>query len=134
MRTFTIPDWASLGLVLAGLGATFWFAPEDVGWHALTALGWFLLFAAVSEFYLRVRGIDGLGLGDAKLMAAGGAWLGPFASPSALLVASLGGALTLGALLLVRRQPQRNISKTGIAFGPFLALGIWITWLFGPMI
>ena len=134
MRTFLIPDWSSLGLVLSGLGATAWFSPGDLGWHGLAALGWFLLFAAISAFYLRVRGIDGLGLGDAKLMAAGGAWLGPFASPSALLIASLGAAAVLGTLLLSGREPERVAFRTGIAFGPFLSLGIWITWLYGPMI
>jgi leader peptidase (prepilin peptidase)/N-methyltransferase len=77
--------------------------------------------ALFGAFYFRLRGRDGLGLGDAKLFAAGGAWLGWEALPLVLAVAAVAG---LAFALAVARRPGAQI-----AFGPCLALGIWVGWL-----
>ena len=37
IERFIIPDTASLGLILAGLGATWHLNPDQLGWHALSA-------------------------------------------------------------------------------------------------
>ncbi len=66
-----------------------------------------------------MRGRVGLGLGDAKLLAAGGAWLGVALLPDVLLVSALA-----GLCWAVGRRRSR------IAFGPFLAGGIWVVWLY----
>jgi leader peptidase (prepilin peptidase)/N-methyltransferase len=71
----------------------------------------------------------GLGLGDAKLFAAAGAWLGPAGLPS-VLVWACGAALIAVAIHSIRGQTLSRTSR--IAFGPFLAFGFWIVWLFGP--
>lgn len=131
MRRFFIPDTASLGLVLAGLAAVAWFRPENLGAHALTAALWYLLLAAISELYLRWRGRDGLGLGDAKLMAAAGAWLGPEGSAAVLLYAAIGGIIAVAGFLARRGFRVPEPDRIGIAFGPFIALSIWIVWLYG---
>ncbi len=113
--TLTLPLIA-LGLVLAVVGAGV--APRDA---ALGALAGFAVFWALGEVYYRRRGVDGLGLGDAKLLAAAGAWLGWRALPLLVLAAALG---ALAAALAARRSADRQI-----AFGPWLAAGFALLWL-----
>ena len=132
LRQQIIPDWASLGLVLAGLLATYRFAPGDLGLHAVTGLGWFVGLAVISEGYFRWRGIDGFGLGDAKLMAAAGAWLGPAGSLSVLAMASTAAVLAILGTAAMRGRALSG--KTGIPFGPFIVLSIWIVWLYGAFL
>lgn len=105
---------AVLGLVLAPTGV----ADALVG----GALG-FLLLWAVRRLYRAWRGCDGLGLGDAKLLGAGGIWVGWQGLPAALLGAALA---TLAAALLLRRE-----HSAPIPFGPGLAAGIWVVFLAG---
>ena len=75
-ETFTLPDALTLPLVLGGLAATFWLEPEMLTDHAAAAALGYLLFRGVAWSYRRIRGRHGLGEGDAKLMAAAGAWVG----------------------------------------------------------
>jgi leader peptidase (prepilin peptidase)/N-methyltransferase len=83
-------------------------------------------FLAVRELFFRLRGADGLGLGDVKLAAAGGAWLGWEAFSFAVLVAAAG-ALAFVAARIVRGGSWT--AGTRLAFGAFLAPAIWATWL-----
>lgn len=79
----------------------------------------FGLFWAIGRLYAAWRGVEGLGLGDAKLLAAAGAWLGPPGlAPTILVAASLG----LAAAWLTGRRRGGD----AIAFGPFLALACWM--------
>ncbi len=48
---------------------------------------------ASGALYLRWRGVEGMGLGDVKLMAMVGAFLGPALTLFALITASVGGGL-----------------------------------------
>jgi leader peptidase (prepilin peptidase) / N-methyltransferase len=119
LRTFRIPDVISLPLMLCGFVMA-WFLPLlPLGDHLIGAAAGFGLFAIIGEVYFRNKGHEGLGLGDAKLFGAAGAWLGWQALPTVLLIASVGG---LGYALL-RRSARR------VAFGPWLALGFWLAWL-----
>lgn len=108
-------------LILAGLIL----ATEDKGIglpaSLLGCLLGFALFWAVGQYYFWRTGQEGLGLGDAKLFAASGAWLGPAALPYVLLIAALGG--------LVFLRMRKNAVRREIAFGPWLALGFWLVWI-----
>lgn len=70
----------------------------------------------------RLRGREGLGLGDVKLMAAGGAWVGVAGVGPVLLIAALATLAAAGAAYLSGRGPELT---TRIPFGPGLALGIF---------
>lgn len=71
-----------------------------------------------------------LGLGDAKLFAAAGAWLSLEGLPSVMVWASC--AALLGVLVAIHlRQPVE--ATTRVPFGPFLAFGFWVVWLYGPI-
>ena len=63
-------------------------------------------------------------------MAAAGAWTGWMGLPSVLLWASVAG-LSLVLARLVLKQPMSTEDR--LPFGVFLALGIWMTWLYGPL-
>ena len=126
-RTLTLPDVLTLPLVLAGLAATFWLEPETLTAHAAAAALAYLLFRFVAWAYRRLRGRDGLGEGDAKLMAAAGAWVGVIALSNVLL----GGALlTLAAALADALRSGRGLrAATRLPFGPGLCAALWLVWL-----
>ncbi len=75
-----------------------------------------------------MRGREGLGRGDAKLLAAGGAWLGWEALPWVVLLAAV---LGLALALLQRARGMALTRETALPFGPSLALAIWIVRLHG---
>jgi leader peptidase (prepilin peptidase) / N-methyltransferase len=77
------------------------------------AAGGFLLLAALA--YPR-----GMGMGDVKLAAVMGLFLGRAVAP-AILIALLAGVL-VGALVIAKRGVREG-RKTAVPFGPFLALG-----------
>jgi leader peptidase (prepilin peptidase) / N-methyltransferase len=122
LRTFRIPDLLSLPLIAVGLLQAYAMSVLPFWHHAVGAMAGFAILAAVGEWYFRHRGIDGLGLGDAKLFAAAGAWLGWQSLPMVLMIAALGGL----AFALLRGGATR---MTAIAFGPWLALGFWLAWM-----
>ena len=123
-----LPDVLTPPLLLAGLFATALIEPGELTSHALgAALGWAGL-RALAATYRGLRGFSGIGAGDAKLLAAGGAWLGWEALPTVLLLAALSGL----SFAIVLRLRGRTIGWTSrIAFGPWLALAIWLTRLYG---
>jgi len=123
-----LPDVLTLPLLLAGLGATLLLDPGDALDHALGAVVGYLAFRAIAAGYRAWRGHDGLGGGDAKLLAAAGAWLGWQALPWVVLEASLAGI----AAALVAHLLGRRISRTtALPFGSFIAAAVWLVWLYG---
>ncbi|MBI1776078.1 MAG: prepilin peptidase [Proteobacteria bacterium] len=117
-----------LGLAVAALaGPDGW--PKPIDGLAGAALGGGLLWV-VRAVYRRFRGIEALGLGDVKLMAVAGAWVGWQGLSSVLLVAALGTLLAIG---LVRLAGRRVGGRERIPFGPGLALGCLATVLLGPL-
>lgn len=127
-HTRLLPDALSLPLLAAGLAATAWLAPDDIADHALAAALGVTSFLAVAAGYRRLRGQEGLGMGDAKLMGVAGAWLGVAALPWVVFTAAGLGLLAAGAWRLSGRALDRT---TAIPFGPFLALAIWAIRLAG---
>ncbi|MBL8688538.1 MAG: prepilin peptidase [Rhodospirillaceae bacterium] len=82
----------------------------------------------VRAIHRRIRGREGLGLGDVKLMAAGGAWVGAAGIGPVLLVAALATLAAVGIAYLSRRGPSL---ASRIPFGPGLAFGLFAVTLFG---
>ncbi|MDR3452360.1 MAG: A24 family peptidase, partial [Rhodoferax sp.] len=126
-NSYRLPDGLTLPLLLIGLGATAWLWPGELTDHALAAALGYGLFRGVAWLYRRLRGRDGLGGGDAKLLAASGAWVGLAALPWVILVAALAG-LALGLALAVHRR--RLSARMALPFGPCLALATWLVWLY----
>lgn len=118
-NTGRLPDVLTLPLVPAGLVLAWVEAPDLATDNAVAAAAGFVLFRLVSLLYRRLRGRDGMGAGDAKLLAAIGAWTGLEALPSVVLGAAVAG---LGFALLLRMRGRRVTRTTSIPFGPCLAL------------
>jgi leader peptidase (prepilin peptidase) / N-methyltransferase len=89
--------------------------PEDLVEHAVAGVsaGGFFLLAALA--YPR-----GMGMGDVKLAAVLGLFLGRAVGP-AVFVALISGTL-VGAAVIARKGAREG-RKTAVPFGPFLALG-----------
>lgn len=129
-RTYLLPDPLVLALALAGFAASALLMPAALLDHIIGAGAGFLVFAAVAELYRRWRGREGLGLGDAKLLSALGAWVSWEGLPSIVLI----GAVAALAMALVQGLARRRLSAVDrLPFGPFLALGGWLVWLYGPL-
>jgi leader peptidase (prepilin peptidase)/N-methyltransferase len=131
-RTMRIPDFLSLPLVVLGLGAAWTVSRLPPLHHVIGAAAGYGVLALLAAAYRRVRGRDGLGLGDAKLLAAAGAWLGVLALPSVLLIASFTGIGHALARAMLCRRPGAGEPAPELPFGPHIAAAVFIVWLIGP--
>lgn len=114
-----LPDVLTLPLLWTGLLAhCFSLLPGNLHDGVLGAALGYSLFWLLTNGYQRLRGIDALGLGDAKLLAALGAWLGWQALPMLILIAACGGIISV---LIGRWCCQRPLQQA-LAFGPWLSL------------
>ena len=117
LRHFWLPDGLTLPFGTLGLLAALSGPPVVLDRLVGLLAGWASL-ASIAWAYRRVRGRDGLGAGDAKLLGAIGAWTGWQLLPFVLLGASLLG-LAVAAIMLVA---GRRISvTTRLPFGTLLA-------------
>lgn len=153
MHCLRLPDILTMPLLLLGLmdgvltgkalDAAFTpTAPSVTAWTPENTLpdrllgcvcGWGLL-AGVSLLHRLIRKRNGLGAGDAKLLAAGGAWLGLAALPNVILLAALIGIAHCAAQKKWARSGEVPGSswETPIPFGPGLAAAIWLMRLISP--
>jgi len=129
-RSDRLPDPLTLLLGLLGLGFHCIHNFDLLPLTALLAgalLGALLLYV-LRAVYLRRRGVEALGLGDVKFVAASGLWVG---IDGIFLVIALGALLTLAGLALQGLLRQRRLAggslfwpdgRTRIPFGPGLIL------------
>jgi leader peptidase (prepilin peptidase)/N-methyltransferase len=125
LRRGIIPDWLNLAIAIVGLARA---AVLD-GWAAALSAGCEGIIIGVivwllRQLYFMFRKFQGLGLGDVKLLAASGVWIGIAGVPLQLLVASLTALAAAGVVQLTGRSMTR---QTTMPFGPFLVLGLLVT-------
>ena len=91
--------------------------------------------AAMGLAYLLIALVKpgAMGLGDVKLAGVLGLFLG-FTGWGALIVGSLAAFFLGGIYGLVLIALRKSTRKSGIPFGPWMALGAWIGILFGNLI
>jgi leader peptidase (prepilin peptidase)/N-methyltransferase len=113
-----LPNAITLPGIVVGLA--FAFVTEPGWWSALFGIliGGGVLFA-IAETYYRVRHEDGLGMGDVKMLAMIGAFVGWKLTLVTLMMASLSGSVIGLALIAMRRGTM----KYALPFGTFLAMG-----------
>ena len=95
--------------------------------HLIAAAAGLLAMEGLSALAQKLMGKPALGLGDAKLTALLGAWLGVYAMAVAVFLAFLSGALLGSALMLVGRLQRGQ----PFPFGPYLAAGGLAVWIGG---
>jgi leader peptidase (prepilin peptidase)/N-methyltransferase len=129
-RDYLLPDTLTLPLIVLGLAVAYLDDPRTVLAHLIGAAAGFAVFLSIAVAYRRLRGRDGLGLGDAKLFAAAGAWVSWQGLPSVVLL----GATASLALVLARSLRGHALrADAPLPFGPGLCLGLWLVWLYGPL-
>jgi leader peptidase (prepilin peptidase) / N-methyltransferase len=129
--TQLLPDHMTLPLLWAGLTFT------ALGWLPVSltnavwgAIAGYLSLWLVHHTYRILRGREGMGYGDFKLLAALGAWMGWQMLPAIVLLASVVGAV-VGLGLMFFKNHDRD---TPIPFGPYLAGGGVAALFFGPQL
>ena len=130
LRHRILPDVITLTGIVAGFAAS-WFLPP--GWTSsligIVAGGGILL--GIAEAYYRVRGREGLGMGDVKMLAMIGAFLGWPLMVLTLVLASFAGSIVGVALI----ASGRGGMQAALPFGTFLALGSFVAAVAGdPML
>ena len=116
-----LPNVITLPGVVIGVAVSLLFEP---GWRASligVVVGGGALWA-VGEAYFRIRGEEGMGMGDVKMLAMIGAFLGWQLMLVTLLIASLAGSAFGGGMILL----DRGSMKYALPLGSFLAAGALI--------
>jgi leader peptidase (prepilin peptidase)/N-methyltransferase len=121
-RTYTIPNGINLVIFILGLVRLL----TDLKNWPLYVVGMLSVSVVFLILYALTRG-NGLGMGDIKLVGAAGLLLGWQNMLLAVLVGSLSGALIHSARM------KKGAGKK-LAFGPYLAGGIWLAALFGKQL
>lgn len=129
-RHTILPDALTLPLIVIGLAVAGVIEPERLWDPLLGVVFGYAGLWAVAWAYRRLRGREGLGLGDAKLLAAAGAWVGVTGLPSVLAGAAVAALAAAVGMMLAGRRLDRY---SALPFGPFLAAATWLVWLFGPI-
>lgn len=121
-----LPDRLTLPLIPLGLLAA-WagFGPPLPGRAAGAAIGWGAL-VLIAFGYRRLRGREGMGGGDPKLLGAIGAWIGALQLPFVLLGA---GVLGLAAVLLMHARGEAVTATSRVPLGALMGLAAWPVWL-----
>ncbi len=130
LDTQLLPDNICLPLLWLGLIANSMGAYTDIQsalWGAI--IGYLSLWTVFWAFKL-ATGKEGMGYGDFKLLAALGAWMGWQSLPMIILVSSSTGVLA-AVLMMIFLSHDRRVP---IAFGPYLAIGGWLAFMYGPEI
>ncbi len=125
-----IPDTVSLGLFPLGLIVTAVINPDAVPSHLVTGIVVAVIFLLAGRYYQHCRGRSGFGMGDTKLLASAGTWIGPLAFPSVVLIGCL---LGIASVFIRRFVRSRRAFQRPLAFGPHISLGFWVVWNFGPI-
>ena len=126
LRHQILPDSLTATLLASGLVAAL-FLPSPGFTEALigAAIGGGSFFV-LRFLYFRYRGIEGLGLGDVKLMAGLGAWLGPIWLPPLVLIAAVAGLMVVFERAWSRGTRVSATSR--IAFGAYLGGAALLLW------
>ena len=125
--TQLLPDNITLPLLWAGLIVNLWGVFAPLSDAVIGAVAGYVSLWSIYWLFKLIRGKEGMGYGDFKLLAALGAWLGWQVLPVIVLLSSVVGA-AIGISLIVFKGRDHNIP---LAFGPYLAIAGAIALFFG---
>jgi prepilin signal peptidase PulO-like enzyme (type II secretory pathway) len=123
LRTGYLPDPLQMALAGAGLIVLAVGSPIGLSWQMALA-GAALnggIFWGLRWLVTRLKGREAMGLGDVKLVAAGGLWVGPLALP---YIMAAGGILTLVGALVTGLITRKPVWQGEMPLGPGLAAGL----------
>lgn len=125
-----LPDNLTLPLLWGGLAINTTQTFTSIESAVFGTIAGYSFFWLIASLYRRWRGIEGLGLGDAKLLSACGAWFGWQSLPLIILLSSFLGTL-VGIIYLLT---QRGSLRDAIPFGPFITVAAFISMIWGQEI
>jgi leader peptidase (prepilin peptidase)/N-methyltransferase len=123
-----LPDDLTLPLLWAGLIANLFGLFAPLASAVIGAVAGYLSLWVVYWAFKLIRGKEGMGYGDFKLLAAIGAWLGWKMLPLVILLSSVAGAI-IGIALIAFRGRDHTVP---LPFGPYLAIAGAIALFAGP--
>jgi leader peptidase (prepilin peptidase) / N-methyltransferase len=126
-----LPDALVLPLGIAGLAVAYLIDPDRILDHLVGMVVGYAVLTGAAWLYRAVRGREGLGPGDAKLLGALGAWVAWEGLPGVILYAVATGFISVALCAL---RGQRIKLDQRLAFGPHLCIGGWLVWLYGPLL
>lgn len=124
-----LPDSITYLLLWSGVSASLLGYNLPLNDAIIGVIAGYLSLWGVYILFKLATGKEGMGYGDFKLLAALGAWVGWQQLIIVILLSSLSGSIIGIVLLLKARKSCKPMSP--IPFGPFLAVGGWITLLWG---
>lgn len=124
-----LPNVITLPGIVVGCGFSFVTEPGWVASILGILFGGGLLYG-IADVYFRLRHEEGLGMGDVKMLAMIGAFLGWKLTFVTVMMASFAGSLVGGLVILLGRGGM----KTALPFGTFLALGAALAAAVGPAV
>tara|TARA_Y100000590_G_scaffold88679_1_gene99709 strand:+ start:1084 stop:1872 length:789 start_codon:yes stop_codon:yes gene_type:complete len=121
-----VPDSISISLIVTALLYNFLLTPDLIKDFIYGALGGYFFFFLIEKFSKYLKGIEGLGRGDAKVFASMGALMGWYHLPYILFVASLLGLISVIVFFAIKKKPFRKLKGYSIPFVPALSFGLLI--------
>ena len=128
--TQLLPDDITLPLLWLGLLFNLNFGFTDLKSAVIGAMAGYLVLWSVFWLFKIIRGKEGMGYGDFKLLAAIGAWFGWKMLPAVILLSSTLGAIIGIALIIITKRGK----EVPMPFGPFLAIGGVAALFFGQQL
>jgi leader peptidase (prepilin peptidase)/N-methyltransferase len=128
---YWLPDKLTLPLLLIGLGTGLVGLDPPFLDRLLGGAGGYFSLATIAFVYKQLRGRDGLGGGDPKLLGAIGAWLGWQYLPMVLLGSS-GAGLLYVLFRLLRGSPMTATDR--LPLGALMALAAFPLWIYDIVI
>lgn len=127
-KTQLLPDLITLPLMWAGIILSFWEVFIPLKLAVLGAIVGYLSLWSVAMLFKVLFKKEGMGLGDAKLLAAIFAWVPIHYFPLVLIIACLVG---ITVTIIQRLIQQEKMTDNPLPFGPYLALGGLVALLYG---
>lgn len=126
VTAFWLPDRLTLTLALAGVATGALGVAPSLQSRAIGGIAGFAALWAIAQGYRWVRGREGLGGGDAKLLGAIGLWIGWRMLPIVLVLACL-----IGFSFVLARVLTGGVVRADdrLPFGALLAIAAYPVWL-----
>lgn len=130
IRYFIIPDGPLIFLCIIAPFSLTTSDPREISMRlAAGAVGYSVLRLSACAHEV-VRGQAGFGAGDARLYAVAGLWLGLTGLPGCLVYATFS---ALVSAVIALRLGEVDDMQEPVPFGPHLSLGIWLSYVMGPV-
>ncbi|MGV2974291.1 prepilin peptidase [Roseibium alexandrii] len=126
LKQMEIPDTVSIGLFPAGAIWVLIQVPDDLSVRLMSAMAVLVGLYLFGRAFSWLRGQEGLGFGDVKLIASSTVWIGISNLSVMIVLAACSGIIV--SIISVRNAGEAGVQEK-MPFGPHLAFSIWIVWL-----